>query len=198
VWSCPRCCRPSLHRPAEELSYIAKFFNTVEINSSFYGPPRRQVAKTWIDRIADNSDFRFTAKLWKGFTHERKATADDERLFKDGMEPLLESGRLGAILMQFPWSYRNEPENRVYLRRLRNRFADFPVVVEVRHGSWIEPNVLDEFAELVDRTLQYRSAIVPPFRQACRNHDLIDRLRTATGTQLQAMVLKNCGRPGAV
>ena len=56
--------KPKL-RGFDELSYIAKFFNTVEINSSFYGPPRRQVAKTWIDRIADNSDFRFTAKLWK-------------------------------------------------------------------------------------------------------------------------------------
>lgn len=150
-------------RGFDELSYIAKFFDTVEINSSFYGPPRRQVAKTWIDRIAGNSGFRFTAKLWKGFTHERKATADDERLFKDGMEPLLESGRLGALLMQFPWSYRNEPETRIYLRRLRNRFADYPLVVEVRHGSWIESDVLDELAELriglcnIDQPLFHRS-----------------------------------------
>jgi len=94
---------------------------------------------------------------------ELEATADDEKLFKDGMEPLLESGRLGAILMQFPWSFRNEPETRIYLRRLRNRFADFPLVVEVRHGSWIEPDVLDEFAELriglcnIDQPLFHRS-----------------------------------------
>jgi uncharacterized protein YecE (DUF72 family) len=135
-------------RGFDELSFIASLFNTVEINTSFYGPPRRQVAKTWIDRVVDSPGFRFTAKLWKGFTHERNATADDERLFKDGMEPLIEYGRLGALLVQFPWSYRNEPENRIYLRRLRNRFADYPLVVEVRHGSWIEQDVLEELAEL--------------------------------------------------
>jgi uncharacterized protein YecE (DUF72 family) len=135
-------------RGFDELSSIASFFNTVEINSSFYGPPRRQVAKNWLDRVAGSPDFRFTAKLWKGFTHERKATADDEKLFKDGMEPLIESGRLGALLVQFPWSYRNDPENRIYLRSLRNRFADYPLVVEIRHGSWVEAGVLDELAEL--------------------------------------------------
>jgi uncharacterized protein YecE (DUF72 family) len=89
-------------RGFDELAYIASFFNTVEINSSFYGPPRRRVAKTWIDRVAESLDFRFTAKLWRGFTHERKATAANERLFKDGMEPLLEADRLGALLVQFP------------------------------------------------------------------------------------------------
>jgi uncharacterized protein YecE (DUF72 family) len=60
----------------------------------------------------------------------------------------VESGRLGALLAQFPWSYRNEPETRMYLRRLRKRFAEFSLVVEVRHGSWIEPDVLEELAEL--------------------------------------------------
>jgi uncharacterized protein YecE (DUF72 family) len=134
-------------RGFDELSFLTGFFNTVEINSSFYGPPRRSAAKTWVERASANSHFRFTAKLWKGFTHERNATAEDERLFKDGMAPLAESGRLGALLAQFPWSYRNDPENRMYLRRLRNRFAEYPLVLEVRHGSWIIPDFLDELAE---------------------------------------------------
>jgi len=182
----------------DELSYIAKFFNTVEINSSFYGPPRRQVAKAWIDRVVASVNFRFTAKLWKGFTHERKTTADDERLFKDGMEPLLESGRLGAILMQFPWSYRNEPENRIYLRRLRNRFADFPLVVEVRHGSWSERDVLDEFAELgiglcnIDQPLFHRS--VKPAAIATSGIGYV-RLH---GRNYKQWFSKTAERPGAV
>src|SRR4051794_6869732 len=90
-------------RGFDELSFIASLFNTVEVNSSFYGAPRREVAKTWIDRVEHSPGFRFTAKLWKGFTHERKATVEDEKLFKDGMQPILESGRLGAVLVQFPW-----------------------------------------------------------------------------------------------
>jgi uncharacterized protein YecE (DUF72 family) len=150
-------------RGFDELSAIAHLFNTVEINTSFYGPPRAQASKAWVDRVAGSRDFRFTAKLWKGFTHERNATLKDERLFKEGMEPLVEAGRLGALLIQFPWSYRNEPENRGYLRKLRDRFADYPLVVEVRHGSWIEPDVLDELAELciglcnIDQPLFHRS-----------------------------------------
>jgi uncharacterized protein YecE (DUF72 family) len=150
-------------RGFDELVAIATFFNLVEINSSFYGPPRRQVAAAWTSRVARNPLFRFTAKLWKGFTHERNATWQDEKLFKDGVEPLMESGRLGALLMQFPWSYRNEPGNRAYLRKLRDRFAEYPLVVEVRHGSWTESDVLDELAELriglcnIDQPLFHRS-----------------------------------------
>jgi uncharacterized protein YecE (DUF72 family) len=150
-------------RGFDELAFMAQSFTTIEINSSFYGPPRPEVTKTWIERIADNPDFRFTAKLWKGFTHERKTTKEDEKLFKDGMQPMMESGRLGAVLVQFPWSFRNDPENRIYLRNLRERFAEYPLVVEVRHGSWIEPDVLDELAELgvglcnIDQPLFHRS-----------------------------------------
>jgi len=75
----------------------------------------------------------------------------------------MEAERLGALLMQFPWSFRNEPENRIYLRRLRDRFVDYPLVVEVRHASWIEPDVLDELAEVgvglsnIDQPLFHRS-----------------------------------------
>src|SRR5215212_3404376 len=83
-------------RGFDELSFLASFFNTVEINSSFYGPPRPKVTSAWADRVAQSPEFRFTAKLWKGFTHERNATAEDERLFKDGMDPLMKSGRLGT------------------------------------------------------------------------------------------------------
>jgi uncharacterized protein YecE (DUF72 family) len=64
------------------------------------------------------------------------------------LDHLIEAGRLGALLVQFPWSFRNESENRAYLRRLGNRFADYPLVVEIRHGSWVEPSALDELAEL--------------------------------------------------
>jgi len=88
-------------------------------------------------------NFRFTAKLWRGFTHERKATSDDERIVKEGFAPLLAAGRLGAVLLQFPWSFRFMPENRDYVVRLREQFAEYPLVLEVRHSSWNEVGVLD-------------------------------------------------------
>ena len=150
-------------RGFDQLSYLAGFFDVVEINTSFYGPPQPSASRGWVARVADHPEFRFTAKLWKGFTHERNATGNDEKLFKEGMEPLMAAGRLGAVLLQFPWSFRNEPENRNYLWRLRDRFAEYPLVLEVRHSSWIAPEVLDTLAELglglcnIDQPLFHRS-----------------------------------------
>jgi uncharacterized protein YecE (DUF72 family) len=128
--------------------YLSKFFDTLEINSSFYGPPTAKTTASWVERVAANQHFRFTAKLWRGFTHEQNATASDEKLFKDGMAPLAEGNRLGAVLMQFPWSFKNTPESRQYLFDLRKRFSEYPLVLEVRHSSWNDDALLETLAEL--------------------------------------------------
>jgi uncharacterized protein YecE (DUF72 family) len=133
-------------RGFDPVVYLVSHSDTIEINSSFYGPPRPAAAKTWPEHSDGNPRFRFAAKLYKALTHDRNRSQKDEVDFKKGIAPLMDAGRLGALLMQFPWSFRNEPENRTYLRRLRDHFADYPLVVEVRHGSWIEPDVLDELA----------------------------------------------------
>jgi uncharacterized protein YecE (DUF72 family) len=135
-------------RGFDELAYMAKFFNAVEINSSYYGPPRPSAAKKWVESVAENTAFRFTAKLFHSFTHEREPAPNDEKDFKDGIAPLVESGRFGALLLQFPWSFRNTPENRKYLLGLSRRFGEYPLVLEVRHASWSQPDVLDMLAEL--------------------------------------------------
>jgi len=82
---------------------------------------------------------------------------------KDGFAPLLEAGMLGAVLMQFPWSFRNTPENRTYISQLRERFPEYPLVLEVRHASWNEPQILDLLEQLdlglcnIDQPLFHRS-----------------------------------------
>ena len=121
----------------KELETIAQNFDTVEINTSFYRPPRPEVVRVWLRKSSINPRFRFTAKLYRRFTHERDASADEEREFKDGIAPLIEAGKLGALLVQFPWSFKNAPENRQYLAGLLLRFHDYPLVVEVRHASWV-------------------------------------------------------------
>ncbi|HET6893625.1 MAG TPA: DUF72 domain-containing protein, partial [Pyrinomonadaceae bacterium] len=71
----------------DPLEYLARFFDTIEINSSFYRPPAPSTTKSWAKRVADNPDFTFTAKLHRVFTHERgKATAQDEKDFRQGMD----------------------------------------------------------------------------------------------------------------
>lgn len=135
-------------RGFNEPSFLANYFDTIEINVSFYRPIPASTAANWVKRIEHNARFRFTAKLWRGFTHERNATAADEKDFKAGLVPLLEAERLGALLLQFPWSFRNTSENRNYLVGLRAQFAEYPLVLEVRHASWSEPGTLDMLEQL--------------------------------------------------
>lgn len=147
----------------QELTYISEFFDTVEINVTFYRPIPARTSQSWVKKVEGNRRFKFTGKLWQGFTHDRNASAQDEHLFKEGYAPLLEAGRLGAILMQFPWSFRNTDENRHYVARLRQRFAEYPLVLEVRHASWNEPGMLDWLSDMdlglcnIDQPLFHRS-----------------------------------------
>ena len=129
----------------DPLSYLVRFFDTIEINSSFYRPPDASIAKAWAKRVAENPDFRFTAKLHRVFTHDRgKATEEDEKTFRQGIDPLAEAGKLGALLLQFPWSFKNTDDERAYLTKLINRFKDYPLIIEVRHASWNIPAIYEE------------------------------------------------------
>lgn len=133
----------------DPLEYLARFFNTIEINSSFYRPFTASSAASWARRVAKAVDFSFTAKLHRVFTHERgKATAEDEKLVREGMDALGKEGKLGAILVQFPWSFKNEAEERVYLSKLLDRFKDYRLVVEIRHSSWNNPRIYEWLEEL--------------------------------------------------
>jgi uncharacterized protein YecE (DUF72 family) len=132
----------------DQLAYIATYFDVIEINSSFYRPPSEKTARSWVRRVAHNHKFKFTAKLYQRFTHERdKATAQDERDYRLGIDPLVEASKLGAVLMQFPWSFKNTPEDREYLDSLISRFREYPLVVEVRHSSWNAPEVYQSLEE---------------------------------------------------
>jgi uncharacterized protein YecE (DUF72 family) len=131
----------------KELETVAECFDVVEINTSFYRPLRPELTRVWLRKCGGNPRFRFTAKLYRRFTHERDASAGEEREVKDGIAPLMESGKLGALLMQFPWSFKFAPENRQYLAGLLLRFHGYPLVVEIRHSSWNRPDVLGLLAE---------------------------------------------------
>jgi uncharacterized protein YecE (DUF72 family) len=121
----------------DPLAYLTRFFDTIEINSSFYRPFTISTARSWSRRVAGAAGFMFTAKLHRVFTHERgKATEADEKAVRAGMDVLVSEGKLGAMLLQFPWSFKNTDDERVYLAKLLDRFKDYPLVVEVRHSTW--------------------------------------------------------------
>jgi uncharacterized protein YecE (DUF72 family) len=128
-------------KKVDELAFIAEYFNAVEINTTFYRPPTAQMTASWVRRTNDAGDFHFTVKLWQRFTHERENPygAEDVETFKRGIEPLAVSGRLGGVLLQFPWSFSKTEETSDYVGRLAREFGEYNKWIEVRHRSWDEP-----------------------------------------------------------
>ena len=132
----------------DELRYIAQFFDTVEINSTFYRPAARRTTERWAEKVADRPDFKFTLKLWNRFTHERAPwTAAEVSEARQSIDALLENERLGAVLLQFPWSFQRTTDARERLATLTDEFADLPLAVEVRHASWDTPEFYESLAE---------------------------------------------------
>jgi uncharacterized protein YecE (DUF72 family) len=132
----------------DRLAYLARFFATVEVNSTFYRPFPAEVAARWCGRVAGADRFRFGAKLWRRFTHEREPYgADEVKEARAALDRLQSEGRLGAVLLQFPWSFRRDDAAHAWLRGLFRAFAGLPLVLEVRHASWDRPEVLAELAE---------------------------------------------------
>jgi len=131
----------------DPLAYLAQFFDTIEINSPFYRIPPPTHAKSWVRRVASNRDFKFTTKIFRGFTHDAKELkAGDVDAFRAYLDPLAAADRLGAVLLQYPWSFRNSEASRDKLASLFRDFDGFPLAVEVRHASFQE----EEFIRFLD------------------------------------------------
>lgn len=152
---------PPSVKPNARVEYLAQFFELIEINTSFYGHIKPAVAKEWCRRAASvNPDFVFTAKLNRAFTHSPIAVLEptsaktirpgesDERDAKAGYDALAAEHMLGALLAQFPISFKCTDENRAYIEQLVQRFRAYPLVLEIRHASWNEPDVLGWLQDL--------------------------------------------------
>ena len=137
----------------DQLAFYAARFNTVEVNSTFYGQPRATVSRGWVKRTP--AGFEFAVKLYQKFTHpnlvadQTPVSPKDVDAFKGGIEPLAAAGRLGPLLAQFPASFTDTPEARAYVEWLLTTFRDYPVAVELRHRSWSDSGapMLDLLAE---------------------------------------------------
>jgi uncharacterized protein YecE (DUF72 family) len=139
----------------DELAFYASHFDTVEVNSTFYGQPRAEITAAWARRTP--ARFEFSLKLYQKFTHPKmfkaavtaripgegalldalaQVTQSDIDDFRAGIAPLAEAGKLGALLAQFPASFKATPASQDYIVRLVDAFRDYPVAVELRHSSW--------------------------------------------------------------
>jgi uncharacterized protein YecE (DUF72 family) len=124
----------------DELTFYSERFNTVEVNSTFYGQPRAAATLAWVKRTPPG--FEFSLKLYQKFTHPVTAhdrtpiTQADIDEFRAGIEPLAAAGRLGIVLAQFPSRFKSSPEALDYLGWLLTTFREYPMAVELRDRSW--------------------------------------------------------------
>ena len=158
------------------LSFVASFFDLVEINVTFYRQPDPGTVRSWINHVSSMSSFRFTAKLCQTLTHmgpsapvRRKRPSNsvttrtesiapappDEadlrsqaRAYRTGIDPLLKSGRLGAVLMQFPQSFHDRPDSRTHLQTLAELLPGLSLIAEFRHRSWDNEGALGFLRDL--------------------------------------------------
>ena len=174
-----------------ELRFYADHFDTVEVNSTFYGQPRADITTGWVARTP--AQFSFSLKLYQKFTHPKMfrdaalksapgsdgplldllamVTRSDIDDFRAGIDPIAKAGKLGALLAQFPPSFKSTPASRDYLGQLLRLFGDYPTAVELRHRSWS-----DAFAETLQILNGFGAAWAqidePKFRFSIRQNAL--------------------------
>jgi uncharacterized protein YecE (DUF72 family) len=175
----------------DELRFYAEHFDTVEVNTTFYGQPRAEVARSWVERTPRG--FEFSLKLYQKFTHPKmfreaalkrapgsegplldllaQVTQADIDEFRAGIDPLASSGRLGALLAQFPASFKDSPASRDYLAQLLGAFDDYPVAVELRHKSWSDA-IVDTLSMLNAFGAAWVQIDEPKFRFSIRQNYL--------------------------
>ena len=174
-------------RRFDELAFYAEFFDTVEVNASFYRPPDPGTTLKWVHRTP--SSFDFSLKLFQKFTHpamyrtsklpgampENEAspvplvTLGDVDMFKTAIDPLAQAGKLGALLAQFPPSFRASGETQSYLVWLLHAFKEYPLAVELRHRSWSD-HAGETLALLADHHAAWAQIDEPKFRSSIRQN----------------------------
>ena len=147
----PGAFYPPGMKPRDFLSYYARQFNTVEIDSTYYATPSVSTVTNWYERTPP--DFIFAAKVPQVITHEKVLVACEEEFdeFVDRMDILDE--KLGPLLLQFPWFNKYEMQADEFFRRLRfflQRVKDLPTVrfvVEIRNRAWLDRRLTDLLRE---------------------------------------------------
>ena len=116
-------------------------FQMAELNFSYYKQPVAGTMQAMAEKAGPG--FLFCVKAHRSFTHELGADLEQNAaVYKEGIAPLKDSGKLGAVLFQFPYSFHYRDENRKYLDLLFRFFSGIPLVVEFRNDEWQRESVL--------------------------------------------------------
>jgi len=157
-------------KPGRMLTCYAQIFSVTELNYTWYQMPKAQAIERMLEQVSP--DFQFAAKLIRYLTHEIDADAwrGYVKQYRDGIAPLVQSGQLAAILLQFPPSFHRVPKNRHYLAALLDELDGLPMAIEFRHVSWAAESV---YAELERRRVTLVAVDTPDIKGLFPTLDII-------------------------
>ncbi len=141
------------------LPLYAASFGATELNYTWYQMPRAPAIERMCARVPD--EFRFAAKLTRTMTHDIDPGLwkNEVARYRQGIAPLVQSGKLMAVLIQLPPDFTRALANRNYLAALLDELSGLPLAVEFRHDSWATDRV---FTELEQRKITLVSVDEPP------------------------------------
>ena len=176
----------SADTPEKRLGYYAEQFSLVEVDATYYSPPAKQTAALWAQRTPPG--FTFNVKAFSLLTgHPTKVSAIYKDLrpetdkasiypgdlepaayeqvwerFLSALQPLVDAGKLGALLFQFPPWFTIRRANKQYLLEVERRVRPLRAVYELRHSSWFDGDNRDETLEFLrEHELPYVSVDMP-------------------------------------
>lgn len=127
-------------KQADMLEYYSKYFNFLELNSTYYHMPSLRLFGSLNRKTPEG--FKFAVKVFSGFTHERNLDSTYAEKFIYALEPIKQNHKLVCILAQFPYSFHCNARNMDYLKKIREWFKDLEVSVEFRNQSWVKSEVI--------------------------------------------------------
>lgn len=133
-------------KSGEMLPYYARYFRVVEVNATYYRQPEPGTMAQMARKVP--ADFDFVIKAHQEMTHGEEFRSEAFAAFRRGIAPLQEQGMLGAVLAQFPWSFRRSSAAEEALRVFRHELPDVPVVVEFRNAAWVRTETFDLLRDL--------------------------------------------------
>jgi uncharacterized protein YecE (DUF72 family) len=132
---------PEGTRKQDFLPLYAREFPIVELNFSYYQQPSAKTLQRMVSLTPEG--FLFALKAHRSMTHDiGESWEKDIAAFRSGLQPLVDAGRLAAVLLQFPYSFSYSPESRARLATLCERLSGMPLAVEFRKSEWMKEQVL--------------------------------------------------------
>ena len=123
------------------LDFYSSVFNTVEINSTYYKIPHPAVFYHLAQKTP--SEFEFIVKVNQETTHKRVDNKKAILQLLESVRPLIEENKFQGFLAQFPYSFKNTPENNDYLKQTKEFVGDHPLFIEFRNWTWKGDEIFD-------------------------------------------------------